>query len=90
LQAALFVVIFAIFFVLLHRMLYNLGSFSGGFLFSLLSGISATAVIIAMWIQEPALQSIWHFGSQVTTTFSGSYTLLWLLGAYLILAFVKS
>lgn len=90
LQAGLFILTFGIFFLLLHRMVYNLGAFSGGFALALLSGISATVAAIAMWIQEPALQNIWHFGPLVETVFGGSYTLGWMLLAYIILAFTRS
>ncbi|HUO55849.1 MAG TPA: hypothetical protein VMU27_00205, partial [Candidatus Paceibacterota bacterium] len=67
-----------------------LGATSNGLFFSLLAALSATIITLSMWVQEPVLQTIWHFGSPIETIFSAPYTLLWMLGAYLVLAFVRS
>ncbi len=90
LKAGVFLAIFAITYVLIYRIVYSFGGMSRGFLFALLSGISAAIITTVMWLQVPALQAIWHFGPEVSAIFGASYALLWIIAAYLILAFVRS
>jgi hypothetical protein len=90
LSAALFLVVFGIIYILTYRMTYNFGAIPGGLLFAFLAGISASIVTIVIWLQVPALSALWHFGTQVQSIFGAAYALLWLLAAYLILAFVRS
>jgi hypothetical protein len=89
-QAGIFLILFAIIFIMLHRIIYNLGGISRGLFFSLLAGLSATIVAVVMWLQVPALTALWHFSSPVQSIFGASYAIFWLIGAYLILAFVRS
>ncbi len=88
-QAAVFLILLVGFFALIYRTTHIFGS-SNGFLFALLAGMSATIITITLWLQEPALQVIWHFGPQIQMIFGGAYTLFWLIGSYIALAFIKS
>ena len=90
LKTAIFLFTFGIAYLLIYRIVYSFGAASRGFLFSLLAGISATIVTVVMWLQVPALAGVWHFGTQVQSVFGAAYALLWIVGAYLILAFVRS
>ncbi len=89
-QAAIFLLIFGLIYVLTYRLVDTFSNASRGFLLALLSGISASIITAVMWLQEPALQVIWHFSPLVQSIFGAPYALFWLLGAYLILAFVRS
>ena len=85
-----FFVLFIISYLLSYRIVYTMGSISRGLLFSFLAGISAAIVAVVMWLQVPALAAVWHFSTQVQTIFGSGFALLWLLLAYLILAFIRS
>lgn len=56
---------------------------------ALIAGGAATAVFIVVWLQFPAGQEVWQLSDKVTTLFSESYRLFWLLGSYLALAFAR-
>jgi|SRR5665213_2718811 len=90
LKAGIFVVTFAIIYILTYRIIYTFGGTSRGLIFAILSGLSATAVTVVMWLQVPALNAIWHFGTQVQSIFGATYAIFWILAAYLVLAFVRS
>jgi len=77
-------------FILINRMMSMFGSYSAGLFYSFLTGISATIVVIVMWLQTPALHTLWSFGPQIQTTFGSAFALAWLIVAFLILAFVRS
>ena len=77
-------------FILINRMMSLLGSYSAGLFYSFLTGLSATIVSVVMWLQTPALQSLWHFGGQIQAIFGSVFALAWLIVAFLILAFVRS
>lgn len=56
---------------------------------ALLAGCAATVVIIVVWLHVPVLEPIWHLSDKVHALFSESYRLIWLVGAYLALAFAR-
>lgn len=89
-HAAIFLGIFIVIYILTYRLVDTFASVSRGFILSVLSGIAATIITVVMWLQEPALTSIWHFSPLVQSIFSGAYALPWLILAYVILAFVRS
>ena len=89
-QGALFIVIFVVSYILTYRIIYTFGDTSNGFIFSVLTGISATIATIVAWLQVPALTGLWHFSPLVQAIFGGSFALFWLLAAYIVLAFVQS
>jgi hypothetical protein len=86
----IFIVLFIITYLLAYRIVYTMGSISRGLMLSFLAGISAAIVVIVMWLQVPVLTTVWHFNSQVQTIFGSGFALFWLIGAYLILAFIRS
>lgn len=56
---------------------------------SAIASLAASAIVIVIWLQVPALQSIWHFGPQIQAVFGEAYKFWWLLAAYAALAFVR-
>ena len=54
---------------------------------SLLSGIAATLILLLVWLQVPSLDSIWHFSDEIRMLFGEAYRLLWLILAFLLMAF---
>jgi hypothetical protein len=89
-QAITFGVIAVVCYLLTRRMaLEYVESGTGEPVQALLAGGAATVVFIIAWQQVPALQSVWHLSDQVSAIFSESYRLIWLLGAYLALAFAR-
>jgi hypothetical protein len=89
-MAGIFVVLFIAAFLLSNRMTATFGGSSGGLLNSLLAGMSGTIVLLVMWVQVPVLLALWNPGDQIHAVFGLPYALIWFLGVYLVLAFVRS
>ena len=89
-QAVLFGIIVAVLFLFIKRILGMWGDNSEGPLQALLAGIACAGVAATVWLQIPALDSLWHFGPQVQLIFGEAYRLWWLVGAAAILAYVRS
>jgi hypothetical protein len=87
-QAVIFGVVFIALFLMLYRIVY---SFSGGGEIgpAFLCGMSATAVVMAVWLQVPGLQSLYHFGPQVESIFGELYRFWWFVAAYFMLAMAR-
>lgn len=88
--AVLTAVVFAILFLLINRMTDSFSVDTGHILQAVLAGAALTAVMLVVWIQIPALNTVYHFGPQVQAVFGAGYRLWWLLGAYIALAFCRS
>jgi hypothetical protein len=89
-QAMIFILLFVAVFIFMYRIIYNLAGMSRGLFFSFLAAISAAIVAVVMWLQVPALNALWHLSAPLQSIFGASYALFWLLGAYFVLAFVRS
>lgn len=87
-QVLLFAVIFGVLFLVIHRIIYSYSEV-GGPLQAVIAGAAAAAVFATVWIQIPALQSVWHFGPQVQAVFGEAYRLWWLLAGYLAFAVIR-
>ncbi len=88
--AGIFLVIFIIVFILFYRMAISIGGISSGLMLSLLAGLSGTIVSVVMWLQVPALSSIWDFGAPLPAIFGSPYALFWLVISFIALAFARS
>ncbi|MBI5004261.1 hypothetical protein HZC00_04160 [Candidatus Kaiserbacteria bacterium] len=89
-QSAVFALLFGVLFVLVYRIMYALGGSGSTPTVSIVAGLSATIITLVMWIQVPALQSVWHFGPVIETVFGAAYAFWWLIAGYLLMAFVRS
>ena len=89
LQAVLFAIILVVMYVLAGRLGISYGGESGQPLQALLAGLAVTAILVCIWIGTPALQAVWHFGTQVQGVFGESYRFWWILGGYGALAFIR-
>ncbi len=85
----LFVVFFALIFFTTYRTVFG-ASDGGRVLQSLLIGLAATAAIVLVWIQVPALEYAWHFGDQVQAVFAPALRLWWYVAIFTSLAFARS
>lgn len=90
LQAGVLGVLFVALFILIYRMMFGAGSGNISVTFALIATLATVSAVLAVWLQVPALQSIWHFGPYVQTIFGQTYTLYWLVLAYVLLAFIRS
>lgn len=88
-QAAIFLILEVILFVCINQMLYSFEHFTS-LLSSTVAAFAATVVVLVIWLQVPALQSLWHFDGQIQTIFGASYSFFWLIAAYLALAYAGS
>lgn len=88
-QALLFIILEVVLFVCVYQMLFAYDRY-GSLVSTAVAGLAATIVVLVVWTQTPVLQSLWHFDSQMQNIFGASYRFLWLVGAYLALAFVGS
>ena len=87
-QTLLFGVIFAVLFLVMHRIVYSFSE-NGGALQAPIAALAATAVLAVVWLQAPALVYLWHFGPQVQLVFGEGYRFWWLLGAYVALSAIR-
>lgn len=88
-KAAFFGIIFVVLFLLMYRVSY--GSFGGvGIVPGVIAGVAAAIVLAVTWLQVPALQSVWQFGTVAQAIFAAQYRFWWLLGAYIALAGARS
>ncbi len=88
-QLAIFVALSVVLYIAAHRVIFT---FSDGAqpIQALITGLAAAIVLVIIWLQVPALHSLWHFGDQVQAVFGAAYRFWWLVGAYLGLAFARS
>jgi len=88
-KAALFGMIFICTFILVYRIVpasFGSGTFP---LQGLVGGLAAAAILAVVWLQIPALVSLWTPSPMIQTIFGPAYRVFWLLGAYVALAFVR-
>ena len=88
-QVAIFVIIFGALYIVAHRTIF---SYSEGapVIQAIITGLAATIVLVVVFLQVSALQSLWSFGPQVQAVFGEAYRFWWLLLSYAALAFVRS
>jgi|SRR5665213_218668 len=88
-QVIIFAIIEAILFVCFNQMFLTYDGYTS--LFSAaISGLAATIVLVAVWVQVPILESLWRFDPSILGIFGTSYVFLWFLLAYFALAYVGS
>ncbi|PIR83559.1 hypothetical protein COU18_02645 [Candidatus Kaiserbacteria bacterium CG10_big_fil_rev_8_21_14_0_10_51_14] len=88
-QAAIFIIITILLYLVAHRAIFAFSD-GGGVVQSLITGTAAVIVLVVIWLQVPALESLWYFGDQVQTVFGTAYRFWWLVASYAALAFVRS
>ncbi|OGG56442.1 hypothetical protein A3D71_01415 [Candidatus Kaiserbacteria bacterium RIFCSPHIGHO2_02_FULL_55_20] len=89
-QAIIFLVLVIFSYFLANRILSFFSDSSGKPVQALIAGIATAVLLVVFWFQVPALDSLWHFGQQVTAVFGESYRFWWLAGSYIALAVVRS
>ena len=87
-DAFLFLLIAGGMYLLMRRMDMSYGA--GSLMQGVMAGVAVDSALTVVWLEVPALDSVWHFGEQVRAIFSESYRLWWLLGAFVAIAFVRS
>lgn len=91
LQAMLFLALFTGLYLLVRRI--DSSSYAddhGQPMQALLGGCAGAAVLLVVWLELPALQTLWQFGGNVQAVFGEAYRFWWFLGGYAILAFIRS
>ena len=88
-QLGIFIVLVLVLFFVTQKIISD---FSGGEgpVQAIVASLAAAVVLIVVWLNVPALQSVWHFGAQVQDIFSEVYRFWWLIGAYTGLAFIRN
>ncbi len=56
---------------------------------AIIAGISIAIIFTVIWLQLPALDTLWHFNDQITALFAEKFRLWWLFGAYAALTFAR-
>ncbi len=87
--AIIFLVISTAVCFIVHRAMFTFSE-GGAVVQSLIIGVAAVVVLVVVWLQVPALESIWHFGPQVQEVFGPAYRLWWLVAAFFGLAIARS
>ena len=89
-QALVFGCIVLLSYILVRRMgLEYLDGGMGEPIQAVLAGGAVAILFIIIWLQVPALTTIWHFGPQLQGIFAENFRLWWLIGAYSALAFAR-
>jgi len=88
-QVGVFVALAVVMYFVVYRIIF---AFSNGLgpIQALLAGLAAAIVLVVVWLQVPALDSVWHFGDQVQAVFGTAYRFWWLIGSYIALAAVRN
>jgi hypothetical protein len=87
--AAVWAALFALLFLLIRRMTRTYSDGSGRILQAIIAGAACAIILVTSWIQVAALSAVWEFGTAVSGVFGPPYLLLWLLGAFAALAFIR-
>lgn len=88
-QLIIFAIVFGLLFFAIHRVVFNFSE-SRGPLQALMAGLAAAVILVVVWLQVPALQSVWDFGPQVEAVFGETYRFWWLVASYVALVFTRS
>lgn len=86
--AAIFAAIFAALYVAAHRITASAFGDSAGVVQALFAGLSATAILLVVWLSYPALDALWQWGPQVRAVFAEEFRFFWIAASYLALAFL--
>ncbi|MDB5188146.1 MAG: hypothetical protein JWO50_666 [Candidatus Kaiserbacteria bacterium] len=89
-QSALFGIIVVFVYITTHRMYRSFVHEGESIALAILAGIASTCIVLVVWIQTPALMSIWNFSNTIDMLFGAAYALWWILGSLLVLAYVRS
>jgi len=90
-EGALFAVLFTLLSFLIYRIIRAQGKDPGPLIIlSFLSGLVGTVIITVVWVQTPALNHLFAPSVQFQAIFGSGYAFFWLVGSYLLLAFVRS
>ena len=88
-QALLFIALVVVMYLVVARVGVVHGGGVGQAVQAAIAGVAIAALAVTIWLQIPALDSIWHFGPQVQSIFSEGYRFWWLLGSYGALSFAS-
>lgn len=89
-QSVLFAIFFVVFYILIRRIIGFWTDSRQGPVQALIAGFACAGILMAVWLQIPALVSLWNFNALIQTIFGEGYRLWWLLGGYAALAYVRS
>ncbi len=87
--AITFLVILTAMYFMVHRTVFTFSD-GGAIIQSLIIGMVAVVVLVVVWLQVPALESLWHFEPQVQEVFGPAYRFWWLVAAFFGLALARS
>src|SRR3989338_3795218 len=88
-KSALFGVVFVAVYLLVLKMSARYTSNSVEIIQALMAGVAAAAVLVVVWLAVPGLQGIWNLGPPVQGGVGEGYRFWWVVGSYLVLAFVR-
>lgn len=75
-------------YLLLRRMDNSYGT-GGSILASVLTGLAVAITLMVIWLEVPALSSVWNFGSEIRGIFADAYRFWWMIVSLGLLAFVR-
>lgn len=90
LGAIVFLILFAAFYLLIRRIDFAYTGETGRPLQSVLTGFAGVAILVVIWLEVPALATLWQFGGDVQAVFNEAYRFWWLVGSYATLAFARN
>jgi len=82
-------ILLVIVFICMYRITDTYGADSSHPIQAVFSGIAVAVIAVVVWLQIPALDSVWHFGPQIQAIFGDVYRFWWLLIGFIALAFAR-
>jgi len=82
-------ILLVIVFICMYRITDTYGADSSHPVQAVFSGVAVAAIAVVIWLQIPALDSVWHFGPQIQAIFGEAYRFWWLLVSFVALAFAR-
>ena len=82
-------ILLVIIFICMYRITDTYGADSSHPIQAVFSGVAVAVIAVVVWLQIPALESVWHFGPQIQAVFGDAYRFWWLLISFIALAFAR-
>ena len=89
-QAIVFIAVMVAAYFLVRRMMSEYGHRGNSLMQAIICGVATTSLLVVIWLEVPALQSIWNFGTQTNVIFGDAYKFWWFIVSLFALAYART
>lgn len=89
-NAVIFTVLAVVSFLACYRIVGPFSADEGSIPRALITGIATTIVVVVFALQIPALHSAWQLSSSFASAFGSSFRWWWIVGSFLVLAYIRT